>query len=134
MVKLKTIYEGNLHCKTVHLSSNKTLSTDAPVDVGGQGLDFSPTDLIACALVNCIATTMGLYAARKGYDLKGMELEVEKQMTDGPRRIKALAVKIWIKGDYTDEQKLSLEKVAHSCPVHKSLNADIEVDIVFHWT
>jgi putative redox protein len=134
MVKLFAEYTGHLHCNTTHQPSGKTLSTDAPVDIGGKGETFSPTDLVACALVNCIATTMGLYAQRKGWDLKGMKLEVEKVMTDTPdRRIGALPVSLWIPGKFSDEEKSSLKKVAHTCPVHKSLHPDVKVDLTFHW-
>lgn len=131
---MNVTYLGQLKCSATH-KSGSTIQTDAPADVGGEGSTFSPTDLVATALASCIATTLGLYATRKGYDLKGMKVDVEKIMGDsGGRRIEQLPIEIWIPGSFSDEQKASLEKIAHACPVHKSLHPDVKVDITIHWS
>lgn len=134
MVKMIVEYTGKLHCKAIHQPSGSIIETDAPVDIGGKGEAFSPTDLLGCSLATCIATTIAMYAERKGWDVSGMRLEVEKKMTAQPsRRIGRLQVAIWIPQVFSDEQKQALERVAHSCPVHKSLSADVEVSLIFHW-
>lgn len=125
---------GQLQCKAIHQPSGAVIATDAPTDIGGKGEAFSPTDLLGCSLATCIATTMGIYAQRKGWDLAGMRLEVEKRMTDQPsRRIGCLQVTIWISHPFSDEDKQTLERVAQTCPVHKSLHPDVEVVINFRW-
>lgn len=127
-------YTGKLHCKATHQPSGVSIETDAPADIGGKGEAFSPTDLLGCSLATCIATTMAFYAERKGWELSGMKLEVEKTMTDKPsRRIGRLDVKIWISHPFSEEDQQALERAAHSCPVHKSLHPDIEVNLVFDW-
>lgn len=126
-------YTGNLHCK-IHHPSGAVLETDAPKDVGGKGEAFSPTDLLASSLASCIATTIALYAKRKGLDVSGMKIEVEKSMTDQPsRRIGKLQVVISIPQIFSSEEKQTLERVAHSCPVHHSLKSDIDIELNFLW-
>lgn len=133
MVKMLVEYKGQFHCKASH-PSGATIETDAPKEVGGKGEAFSPTDLLGCALATCIATTIALYAQRKGLDISGMKLEVEKKMTDQPsRRIGNLNVDIWIPHTFSQDEKLAIEKVAHSCPIDKSLSRDVEVILKFHW-
>jgi len=52
-VEVNIRYEGDLHCEAVHGPSGNRLVTDAPVDNGGRGEAFSPTDLVATALGAC---------------------------------------------------------------------------------
>jgi len=59
--------------------SNKII-TDAPCDNRGKGEAFSPTDLLATALGNCIMTIMGIKAMDNGFDLAGTEIEITKIM------------------------------------------------------
>ena len=49
-VSMEIRYDGHLRCTSTHGPSGQTLGTDAPVDNGGKGAAFSPTDLVASAL------------------------------------------------------------------------------------
>ena len=49
------------------------------------------------------------------------------------RRIGRLPVAVTIEGDYSDEERLVLERAANTCPVHKSLHPDIDAPITFDW-
>lgn len=132
MVKIAIEYGGELHCVARHGPSGKELETDAPVDNQGRGESFSPTDLVATALGTCMATIMGIYARRKEIDLRGMKIEVVKEMTETPpRRIARLATQIWLPLGLAHDP--ALENAALSCPVHQSLHLDIEKPVVFHW-
>lgn len=134
MTKISGDYTDDLKCNLVHEASGTTIYTDAPADIGGTAHTFSPTDLVAAALASCIATTLGLYGKRKELDFKGMRFEVTKEMTPAPeRRISRLIVTIWMPKALTHQQQVSCERVANSCPVHKSLHPGIEVTVVFHW-
>ena len=132
MVEIHVLYEGELHCKVIHGPSGKILSTDAPKDNQGRGESFSPTDLVAAALGSCILTTMGIIALRHAIDLKGSKVTVVKEMTsEGPRRIKKLEATVTLPDRLNAEERSLLERTALSCPVHKSLPADIELPIYF---
>jgi len=85
-VELSAVYEGKLRCVATHGPSMAKVATDAPVDNGGSGAEFSPTDLVATALGTCVLTTMGLVAARHDIDLSGMTVRVMKEMTQKPDR------------------------------------------------
>ena len=92
---MSVTYEGNLRCRAVHEPSGSVLETDAPVDNGGQGALFSPTDLVGAALGACMLTIMGKLAERRGISLEGAELHVEKAMVADPqRRIGTIAVRV----------------------------------------
>lgn len=132
MVKIGIEYTGDLHCQAIHGPSKSELATDAPVDNQGKGEAFSPTDLVATALGTCIATTMAIVAKRSGIELRGMRIEVTKEMsTTPPRRIARLPITIWMPPGVA--KSAELEEIAHTCPVARSLNLDIELPVVFHW-
>ncbi len=129
------IYLGDLRCQSVHTASHTEILTDAPVDNQGKGEAFSPTDLVATALANCMLTIMGISAARHSLDMKGATATVDKIMSsDAPRRIVKIAVQVSMPANnFSDKDKTLLENAARACPVSKSLHPDLEQDIQFIW-
>lgn len=133
MVRTTTTYEGNLHCSIVHEPSRSTIGTDAPVDNNGKGECFSPTDMVGGALASCMLTIMGMAAARKGINIEGATVTVDKIMNADPRRIGRLEVTISMPVSENHPDKNLLIQAALSCPVKKSLHPDIEIPIEWHW-
>lgn len=134
MVSIAIRYEGDLRCTATHGPSGQSLHTDAPVDNHGRGESFSPTDLVATALGACMATIMGIVAERHKIDLRGMTVEVVKQMsTDTPRRIVKLSTTIRLPLPADHPRRALLENAALTCPVHQSLHSDIAKPVDFAW-
>ena len=134
MVEIRVRYEGDLHCVVVHGPSNASFATDAPVDNQGRGESFSPTDLVATALGSCMLTTMGIVAKRHDWSLQGATATVKKVMVADPaRRIGRLEVSIRVPGELDAKARETLEKTAHTCPVHKSLASNVEIPVAFAW-
>lgn len=132
MVKMTAAYAGDLHCELTHGPSGTQIETDAPKDNMGKGERFSPTDLVGAALASCILTTMAIVASRDGVSLEGARAEVGKQMVTTPsRRIGALPVTVWLPAQLTADYRAKIERVAHACPVHKSLHPDVQAPITF---
>ena len=133
-VEINITYKGGLHCAATHGPSRQTLTTDAPMDNGGKGAAFSPTDLVATALGTCVATVMGLVAQRNSLNLEGLRIQVIKEMTADPvRRIGSLTTRlVFPQGKQlsaTDRAKL--EAAARACPVKQSLHPDVKTPIEF---
>src|SRR5439155_3696914 len=102
----------------------------------GKGAAFSPTDLVATALGTCMATIMGLVAQRNQLDLKGVRLQVLKEMTADPvRRIGSLTTRIvFPPGKHlSPADRAKLEAAAHASPVKQSLhpNGKTPVELVY---
>jgi uncharacterized OsmC-like protein len=134
MATTRTVYIGDLRTENVHLQSGSRLITDAPVDNQGKGEAFSPTDLVATALGDCILTIMGIKARDKGLDLTGTIVETTKIMNPSPRRIGEIVIDITFpKSDFSERDKKVLEAVVKSCPVALSLHPEIKQTVYFHW-
>lgn len=133
MVEINIQYQGKLRCQAVHQPSGGKLTTDAPVDNQGRGESFSPTDLVATALSTCIATIMGIYADRHDdLDLTGLKIKIEKHMsTEAPRRIAKLPMVINFPSGIDQKHRAALEEIVQHCPVHRSLDPNIETPVEF---
>ena len=133
MMTSKVTYNGNLRTECVHLKSNDSFVTDAPVDNNGLGQAFSPTDTVATGLASCMLTMMGIKANGLEVDLKGSNASVTKHMAASPRRISKIEVEIHLPKEISDKNRKILEHTANTCPVHHSLHPDIERVISYHW-
>ncbi|WP_207424205.1 OsmC family protein [Desertivirga brevis] len=131
MATSKITYLGDLRTESVHLQSGDKIITDAPVDNKGRGEAFSPTDLLATSLGNCMITIMGIAARERGIDIDGTFCTITKVMAADPRRVSEIKAEITFPGHYTDKEKAILEHSAKTCPVFYSLHPDIVKDITF---
>jgi uncharacterized OsmC-like protein len=126
------VYEGDLRTINTHLQSSSQLETDAPTDNYGKGQRFSPTDLLATSLANCMLTTMAIKSRSKDIDLTGLSVEVEKIMKSDPRRVGAINLNFHIPDHLKkieEKEKSFLKETAENCPVAKSIHPDIQVTI-----
>ena len=132
MVRIEAVYDGNLRCSATHIPSGQTLVTDAPVDNMGKGQSFSPTDLLATSMLNCMMTIIAIAADSRELDVSGMSGSVEKHMASGPRRVSKLEVEISLPTDLNSEDRAWLIKRCLACPVHKSVSQEMEVEVKFY--
>lgn len=135
MVQMTGVYEGDKHCEIKHGPSSNIIQTDAPKDNNGRGEAFSPTDLVGAALGSCIVTTMAIFGEKNGINvnLKGSTFQVTKVMKMDPRQIGELTVEITLPETLSPDQRATLEKIAHTCPVARSLNPEVKIPVVFHY-
>lgn len=134
MATSEVIYIGNLRVKSKHIYSGTEIITDAPLDNQGQAGSFSPTDLLATSLANCMLTIMGIAARTPQFDIDGTRAEVVKHMVSNPRRVGKIEVFLYFPpNNYTDKQKKIIEHAAYTCPVALSLHPDINQDIHFNF-
>ena len=134
MVEIEVEFTGNLSTRLKHGPSGTILATDAPKDNQGEGKSFSPTDMVAGALVSCMLTIMAIYAKRQGWDLTGVKGKVGKEMTtEPPRKIAKLTVLFQLPKRFTEAERKALETAALTCPVHKSLHPDVKIPVKFEY-
>jgi len=134
MVKIEIEHTGCLHSEALHTESGTRIHTDAPLDNGGKGESFSPTDLLATALGTCMTTTMDLYAKKNGFSIDGAKAVVLKHMVSQPsRRVGRLDVVVDMPLSSSHPEREALERVALNCPVAKSLSPEIQIPVSFSW-
>jgi len=132
MTTISLNYTGQLRCNLQHQGNKELLATDAPLDNNGRGETFSPTDLVASALLSCMVTILGIVSAKLGVNLE-VKGEINKMMTSNPRKIGELRGELQIRSNANETQRALLEDSAKKCPVALSLAQGLKQDVRFTW-
>ena len=100
------------------------LNCDEGVNAGGDDVAPSPQELLAASLASCTAVTMEMYAARKGWDLRDVEVECEYVPAERGCPTK-FTVTLRLPSDLTEEQVERLKVIATKCPIHRTLDGEV---------
>jgi putative redox protein len=112
------------------------LRADEPVAAGGTDAGPDPYALLLAALGACTSMTLRLYAARKGWDLREVVVELEigrgyaedcAQCEDPRAMVEQITRRLTLHGDLDAAQRARLAEIAAKCPVHKTLAAGVRV-------
>ena len=103
------------------------VNIDEPTDTGGTDSGPSPQELLAASLASCTAVTMEMYAARKGWDIGGVEVSVEYTPAERgcPTRFR---LNLRLPESLSQEQVERLRVIAAKCPVHRTLDGEVMFD------
>ena len=100
------------------------LTIDEPLDLGGQDTGPDPQELLAVSLASCTAITMEMYAARKGWDIGAVEVDVQFSPAERgcPTRF---GLVLRLPAHLSDEQVANLRVIAAKCPIHRALDGEV---------
>jgi putative redox protein len=103
------------------------LVADEPPEQGGLDEGPSPQELLAASLASCTAITIEMYAKRKGWNVDGLEVDVDYTPAE---RGCATNFKLVMKmpAHLSEEQVERLQTIAAKCPVHRTLEGEVLFD------
>jgi len=103
------------------------LNCDEPVESGGEDAAPAPQELLAASLASCTAVTIEMYASRKGWELR--DVEVACDYIPGERGCPTkFTLTLRLPSDLTEDQVARLKVIATKCPVHRTLDGEVMFD------
>lgn len=102
------------------------LLIDEPASVGGLGSGPNPYDLMSAALGACTTMTLRLYAERKGWPLKRVQVSVRHHRVSLEAR-DLFDRTISLEGPLDEAQRARLLQIAERCPVHRTLERGSDI-------
>jgi putative redox protein len=100
------------------------LTVDEPLGSGGDDAGPDPRELLAVSLASCTAITMEMYAARKGWEIGHIEVDVEYSPAERGCPTKFDLV-MRFPDNLPEEQVQKLRVIAAKCPVHRALDGEV---------
>ncbi|HKY64611.1 MAG TPA: OsmC family protein [bacterium] len=113
------------------------LLADEPLEAGGTDTGPNPYDLLLAALGACSSMTVRLYADRKGYNLRGIEIKLHHEKVhikdcqdcESPNsKIDLIQREIKLIGNLSEEERQRLLEIADRCPVARTLQSEIRIE------
>lgn len=104
---------------------------DADKEDGGAGLGPNPTRTLEGALAACAAITMRMYAERKGWDLKRVEVDVVRAAGEDSHAEHRMVKTVRLEGALDDAQRARIKEIGDKCPVHRVLTAGVAIESKF---
>ena len=100
------------------------LIVDELIANGGEDAGPDPLELLAVSLASCTAITVEMYAARKGWDIGHVEVDVEYSPAERGCPTKFQLV-MRLPDGLPDDQVERLRVIAAKCPVHRALDGEV---------
>jgi len=101
-----------------------TVVADEPEGTGGTDSGPSPQELLAASLASCSAITLEMYAARKGWEIGDVVVDVdyEPAQRGSPTRFQ---MTVHLPKELPEEQRERLMQIVAKCPVHRTLEGEV---------
>ena len=103
------------------------LVVDEPPEQGGTDEGPSPQELLAASLASCTAITMEMYAKRKGWNVDGLEVDVDYLPAERGC-VTRFELVMKMPAHLSEEQVHKLQVIAAKCPVHRTLEGEVAFD------
>lgn len=109
---------------------------DEPESYGGDFLGPTPYQLVSSGLGACTSMTVRMYAKRKQIPLEHVQVDIIHNKIHAEDcdsceqqsgKVDQFQRKITLTGDLTDEHRKRLLEIADRCPVHRSLESEINI-------
>ena len=102
---------------------------DEPPDSNGGDTGPSPFGLLLSALVSCTATTLRMYAERKGWSLPTVDVDARYDVDDDGRG--TIERTVTLPAEVPAEQRERLAEIAEKTPVTRAVRAGTPITTTF---
>jgi uncharacterized OsmC-like protein len=133
LAKVSLTYDGFQHATSLQEerenARGKTVATDCPYT--GKGEELSPLELTGTGVAGCCLISMGTLAVRKNIDITGTRVDVNLSWTEKMDRIGAIDLTFNMAKNYSEKERMMLERAADACPIKHSFHPDTKITVQF---
>ncbi|MEM7601233.1 MAG: bifunctional alpha/beta hydrolase/OsmC family protein [Verrucomicrobiota bacterium] len=118
------------------LTGGHRLTADEPISVGGTDQGPAPYDLLMSSLGACTAMTLRMYADHKKWPLESVEVRLRHWKVEAKDcadcdsekgKVDVIERELILEGELSVDQRARIAEIADKCPVHRSLESEINV-------
>jgi uncharacterized OsmC-like protein len=135
LAKVSLTYDGFQHATSVQEerenARGKKVAIDCPYT--GKGEELSPLELTGTGVAGCCLISMGTLAVRRKIDLTGTRVDAELTWTKRMDRIKAIDLTFSMTKNFSDKERMMLERAADACPIKHSFHPDTQITVHFNY-
>jgi putative redox protein len=104
------------------------LSTDQPVEDGGDDTAPTPTELFVTSLAACVCFYAERFLRRHGLSAEGLQVGCDYTWAEKPHRVGAIRLSV-LAPTVTDANRDAFVRVIEHCTVHNSLRMPPDVSV-----
>ncbi|MEO6822199.1 MAG: OsmC family protein [Candidatus Nanopelagicales bacterium] len=105
------------------------VTVDQPLDLGGDDLGPTPTELFVAGLATCVAFYARRYLRRHKLDANGLAVEASYRLGSAPARVSDIDICVHLPFELPPARRDGLLAVAGHCTVHNSITHPPRIDI-----
>ena len=115
---------GTTNYAVAIITGHHQLNADEGSALGGKDTGPSPFEILCSALCACTAITLRMYAERKAWPLRGVQVDVH---FSGTGKEGAIARVLKFDGDLGEDQRARLADIAERTPVTLTLKHGVAI-------
>ena len=106
-----------------------TITVDQPLELGGDDVGPTPTELFVAGLASCVAFYARRYLRRHRIDPVGLAVTTSYRMGAKPARVAVVDMEIDLPAELSPQRRAGLLAQARHCTVHNSIGQPPDITI-----